>query len=88
MPVKLGIAFPIAASASLVEAQVFQTLGSFNSLHGEWPYVAPTLGNDGNLYDTTQDGGSGHWGTVLRVTTSGTLTNLVSFNAGGSRPGR
>ena len=38
-----------------------------------------TLGNDGNFYGTTEEGGSGY-GTVFQVTTNGTLTTLVSFN--------
>jgi uncharacterized repeat protein (TIGR03803 family) len=38
------------------------------------------LGNDGNFYGTTVDGGIG-FGNVFRVTTSGTVTSLASFNS-------
>ena len=45
------------------------------------------LGNDGNFYGTTANGGSGYvegskpgYGTVFKVTTNGVLTTLVSFN--------
>ena len=42
--------------------------------------VAPlTLGADGNLYGTTQGGGSAGWGTVFRLTPGGTFTTLVNF---------
>src|ERR1035441_2731135 len=73
------------ASASLVEAQILQTLWSFNSTNGAFPKAALTLGNDGNFYGTTEEGGrsSGEGdgeGTVFKVTTNGTLTTLVAFN--------
>ena len=74
-------------SASLVEAQTLQTLCSFSSTDGRYPYAALTLGNDGNLYGTTDGGGSYGKGTVFRVTTGGTLTTLVSFaNTNGANP--
>ena len=48
--------------------------------------VALTLGNDGNFYGTTSEGGitTSAWiygmGTVFQVTTNGTLATLVSFS--------
>src|ERR1035437_9453226 len=81
------IAFLIAACCLRVEAQTFQTLCSFGSTNGWYPYAAPTLGKDGNFYGTTYAGGSSGQGTVFKVTTSGTLTNLVSFSgANGANP--
>jgi uncharacterized repeat protein (TIGR03803 family) len=78
---KSAIAALILASASLVDAQTLQTLCSFNNTNGAYPYAGLTLGNDGNFYGTTEEGGSsGFFGTVFRVTTDGTLTTLVSFN--------
>jgi len=70
------------AFASLVGAQTLQTLVSFNSANGANPRAGLTLGNDGNFYGTTAQGGSGGnggAGTVFKVTTNGTLTTLVSF---------
>jgi uncharacterized repeat protein (TIGR03803 family) len=83
LSLKSLIAFLIMASASLVGAQTVQTLCSFNYSNGAYPYAGLTLGNDGNFYGTTYEGGSSGYGTVFKVTTNGTLTNLVSF-AGGS----
>ncbi len=40
-----------------------------------------TLGTDGNLYGTTRFGGAKHAGSVFRVSTNGTVTNLASFGA-------
>src|ERR1039458_5015543 len=74
----------VLASASLVGAQTVQTLYSFNGTDGANPAAALTLGNDGNFYGTTEDGGSNGVGTVFKVTTNGTLTTLVSFNNSGA----
>ncbi|SPE50062.1 hypothetical protein SBV1_1030001 [Verrucomicrobia bacterium] len=45
--------------------------------------------SDGNLYGTTDGGGAGVGGTVFRMTPSGALTTMVSFNGtnGISPPG-
>ena len=68
-----GTVFKVTTNGTLT------SLVSFNLTNGEWP--APlTLGNDGNLYGTTEGGGIGGQGTVFKVTTNGTLTTLVSFN--------
>ena len=61
-------------------AQTLQTLVSFNGTNGENPIAALTLGNDGNFFGTTINGGSSSVGTVFKVTTNGALTTLVSFN--------
>jgi len=45
------------------------------------------VGNDGNLYGTTADGGTNGFGTLFRMTPGGALTSLFSFNsANGSAP--
>ena len=85
MSLKSVIAFLFMASASLVGAQTLQTLVSFNGTYGVEPGAALTLGNDGNFYGTTEDGGSGGYGTVFQVTTNGTLTTLASFNGSNGR---
>jgi len=64
------------------------TLTTLVSFFGNTPYPGYqgsyssglTLGNDGNLYGTTYEGGIYGEGTVFKVTTNGTLTTLVSFS--------
>jgi uncharacterized repeat protein (TIGR03803 family) len=55
---------------------------------GAYPYAALIQGLDGNLYGTTQGGGTGNIGTVFRITPSGKLTTLHGFDtyADGSSP--
>jgi uncharacterized repeat protein (TIGR03803 family) len=50
---------------------------------GETPYAGLIQGSDGNFYGTTYFGGASGFGTVFKVTPSGTETVLYSF-AGGS----
>jgi uncharacterized repeat protein (TIGR03803 family) len=58
----------------------FRTLVSFNSTNGAYPYASLALGTNGNLYGTTEAGGSYGYGTVFQVTTNGILATLVSFS--------
>ena len=76
-----GTVFQVTTNGTLT------TLVFFSNTNGSHPYAPLTLGADGNFYGTTQNGGStvtggatGN-GTVFKVTTNGTLTTLVSFNA-------
>jgi uncharacterized repeat protein (TIGR03803 family) len=60
---------------------VLTTLVSFNGTNGTYPMAGLVEGNDGNFYGTTQIGGTnGGYGTVFKMTPSGALTTLVSFN--------
>ncbi|MCU1300582.1 MAG: 3-carboxymuconate cyclase [Candidatus Sulfotelmatobacter sp.] len=45
-----------------------------------YPYSGLTLGTDGNFYGTSYAGGSAGAGTVFKVTPSGIITTLHSFN--------
>ncbi len=69
----LGLA--VAASA-----QTFTSLAEFNGTNGSNPFYDPMVqARDGNLYGTTQSGGTNFTGSVFRVTPSGTITPLYSF---------
>jgi uncharacterized repeat protein (TIGR03803 family) len=63
----------------------FSTLYSFcsqpNCVDGIGPQAALIQATDGNFYGTTYEGGSSgiNYGTVFRITPSGTLTSLYSF---------
>jgi uncharacterized repeat protein (TIGR03803 family) len=53
---------------------------------GEHPYAGVIQGSDGNFYGTTYQGGTSGYGTVFRLTPSGTEAVLYAF-AGGSSDG-
>lgn len=86
---KAAVALLTILSALSVGAQTLQQLFSFSFTNGSHP-AALTLGVDGNFYGTTQYGGSygtnifhdyGYgYGTVFKVTPSGTFTTLVNFD--------
>lgn len=71
----------LAVTAIAVPAQTFTMLASFDGNGGAQPTSSPVQSLDGNLYGTTQTGGSGAQGTVFRVTPDGTLTSIFSFCA-------
>ena len=73
-----GTVFKSTASGELT------TLYSFCSQQGcpdgYFPYTGLVLANDGNFYGTTSGSpGTGSYGTVFRITASGTLTTLHRF---------
>jgi uncharacterized repeat protein (TIGR03803 family) len=74
-----GTIFKITSNGTLT------TLVSFSGTNGAFPGGALTLGNDGNFYGTTRNGGNNNsypygMGTVFKLTTNGVLTTLVSFD--------
>ncbi|HUY13019.1 MAG TPA: choice-of-anchor tandem repeat GloVer-containing protein [Terriglobia bacterium] len=68
-----------AGAAIALPAQTFNTLADFNGTNGNLPYASLVQGSDGSLYGTTNRGGANGWGTVFKITPSGTLTTLYSF---------
>ncbi len=68
-----------APSAALTELRFFSGSGD-----GAFPYAGLIQAKDGNLYGTTDGGGSSFYGTIFRMTLSGGLTPLYSFMDGTS----
>ena len=68
----------------ITPAGALTTLYSFCSQpqcrDGETPFGGLLQGTDGNFYGTTDGGGQNNGGTVFKITPSGTLTTLYSFN--------
>jgi uncharacterized repeat protein (TIGR03803 family) len=89
---RLALAFVLLTAflAARLNAQTFDNLYDFNcSTGGCQPlnYGALTQGTDGNLYGTTTQGGRHGFGTIFKVTTSGTRTDLFEFDsASGENP--
>ena len=77
----------LLATAVSSPAQTFTTLASFNGANGYGPNTALVQSTDGSFYGTTQTGGASNYGTIFKITPSGTLTTLHSFVVGdGSYP--
>ena len=55
------------------------TLFKFNGINGNHPASGLTVGLDGNLYGTTENGGELDLGTVFRISTNGEFITLASF---------
>jgi uncharacterized repeat protein (TIGR03803 family) len=72
----------MASAAYAIDLEVIASLTD-----GSGPHNELVQGPDGNFYGTTQGGGGVGVGTVFRVSTSGALTTLVTFNgANGAWP--
>ena len=93
-----GVASSGGASGSgtvfkVTPSGTFTNLGSFTgttgALLGTAPQTKLVLAGDGNLYGTTNSGGTGGTGTVFRVNVAtGTVTSLISFTGtSGAVPG-
>jgi uncharacterized repeat protein (TIGR03803 family) len=67
---------------------VFNTLVNFNGINGSGPYAGLCADASGNLYGTTQQGGTSNLGTVFEIAAgTQTLTTLINFNVfSGSNP--
>jgi uncharacterized repeat protein (TIGR03803 family) len=72
-----GTIFTITTGGSLT------TLYSFtNDINGASPSTGLVLGSDGYFYGTTSAGGSNGYGTLFKITSGGTLSNLYFFTNG------
>ncbi len=73
-----GTVFKLTPSGTLTTLYSFCSQG--NCADGEYPDAGLIQGSDGNFYGTTDGGGAnGNYGTVFKLTPSGTLTILYSF---------
>jgi uncharacterized repeat protein (TIGR03803 family) len=66
-------------AAVALPAQTFTSLYSFNGMDGQNPGAELVQGTDGNFYGTTLNGGANGYGSVFKITPSGTLATLYSF---------
>jgi uncharacterized protein (TIGR03437 family) len=70
----------ISAMAIGLPAQTLITLASFDGSNGEGPVAPLVQGTDGNFYGTTSGGNvDALYGTVFKITPSGTLTTLYNL---------
>src|SRR4051812_44982397 len=69
------IGLPQLACADAVET----TLASFDGTNGHYPTQGLLLASDGNFYGTTPSYGA-DYGTVFRITLTGTLTTIYRFS--------
>ena len=74
-----SLAMFCAATVTASPAQTLTTLHSFVSTDGAYPFAGLFQASDGNFYGTTASGGFHGFGSVFKVTPSGTLTGLYSF---------
>ena len=72
-----GTIFKVSLNGEL--STVIEFTGGESNNRGSRPVAALVLGDDGNLYGTTTQGGIHGGGTVFKMTPSGTLTTLVDF---------
>jgi len=72
--------FKVTASGILTTLYTFcsQKVGT-NCLDGSFPYAPLVQSAGGTFYGTTGVGGANGYGTVFKITSSGTLTTLYSF---------
>lgn len=60
-------------------AQTLTTIHNFDFSSGDWPNTALVQGTDGNFYGTTENGGAYGFGTIYKITSTGTFFTLVGF---------
>jgi uncharacterized repeat protein (TIGR03803 family) len=72
-----GTVFKITPSGTLTTLYSF--CGQTNCTDGEYAVAGLVQGTDGNFYSAAEAGGANGYGTVFKMTPSGTLTTLYSF---------
>lgn len=77
-----GTVFRITPGGMLTTLVEFTGNGGTNK--GRYPFAGLVLGNDGNLYGTTRNGGTSDAGTIFRMTPAGALTTVVNFSNSGA----
>jgi uncharacterized repeat protein (TIGR03803 family) len=75
-----GTVYKITTAGAYTPLYNFCAEGSPCLLTGGYPLGGVTLGLDGNLWGTTQNGGKDAMGTVFKITPAGTWTSLYQFN--------
>lgn len=90
-PLALFLVFLVAVAVAVLvpraawaQGASLTTLHSFNGADGKNPNFDARLvqGRDGSFYGTTVNGGAGGYGTVFKITATGTLATVYSFNGG------
>jgi uncharacterized repeat protein (TIGR03803 family) len=74
-----GTVFKVTAGGTETVLHAFPTAAGSD---GKTPYAGLIQGSDGNFYGTTYFGGTAGYGTVFKVTPTGTETVLYSFAGG------
>jgi uncharacterized repeat protein (TIGR03803 family) len=74
-----GSVYKMSTSGGYTLLYSFCAEGSPCATSGAYPTGGVTLGFDGNLWGTTEDGGKDAAGTVFKVTPAGTLASVYSF---------
>ena len=81
----MGGAYTYGTVFKITPAGVFTQLYNFcaqrNCPDGFWPVGGLVLASDGNFYGTTQGGGTHGYGTVFKITPTGSLTTIYNFCA-------
>ena len=72
-----GTVFRLTPQGTLTRLHTFSFLNGQNGVQPSAPVIQAT---DGNLYGTTAEGGIDGYGTVFKITPSGTFTLLHSFD--------
>jgi uncharacterized repeat protein (TIGR03803 family) len=76
-----GTIFRISSGGSLVTVNTLPLSGTVPVL-GETPLGGLVSGTDGNFYGTTSAGGANGFGTIYRLTASGTMSVVYAFTGG------